>query len=115
MPRTTLPKTSSPSPDPVAGVAVTLTAADVTNLNQFPWTGREVVVAQNTDTAAHTITITSVADERGRLGSISNEAIAAGVVRVYGPFSAQGWRQTDGNVYLQADSALVKFGVIVLP
>jgi hypothetical protein len=115
MPRTALTKTAAPGGYYGAGVALTMTGADVGNMNSVAASGNDLIVAQNTDSGAHNITITSVVDQYNRLGSITSESIAAGAIRIYGPFKRDGWMQTDGNVYLQADSALVKFGVITLP
>jgi len=113
--RTILTKSTAPGGYAAAGVAVTMTAADVSVQNRFVATGKELVVAHNTDSGAHTVTITSSTDPRGRSGTISAESIAAGAIRVYGPFPLLGWVQTTGYVHLEANSALVKFGVVVLP
>jgi len=113
--RTALTKTAAPGGYAGAGVAVTMAVADVGNMNSVPASGNDLIVAQNTDVSAHNITVTSVADQYGRLGHITSESIAAGAIRIYGPFKRDGWVQTDGNIYLQADNALVKFGVITLP
>lgn len=115
MARQTLTKTTSPSPNPTAGVAVTMTAADTTNHEQIALTGREVLLIQNTGASSHTYTITSVADPYGRTGDISTQTIAAGAIHVLGPFGLQGWQQTNGFLYLQANDAEVKYGVITLP
>lgn len=114
MPRTTLPVTANPGPYPSTVQTVTMTAADVTNKNQFPLTGREIVIIQNTDTVARTVTITSTPDPQGRTRDISAVSIAAGAIAVVGPFGLPGWIQTDGMLYLEASAATVKFGVITL-
>lgn len=115
MPRQTLTKTTSPGPNPTAGVAVTMTAADTVNKEQFALTGREVLIIQNTGASAYTYTITSVADPYNRTGHITAQSIAAGAIHVIGPLGLEGWRQTDGNLYLEANNAAVKYGVITLP
>lgn len=115
MPRTTLPKVSSPGPYPTSVQAVTMTAADVTNKNQVLLTGREIVLIQNTDTVARTVTITSTPDPQGRSGDITAASVAAGAIAVVGPFGLPGWIQPDGYLYLEASNAAVKFGVITLP
>lgn len=92
-----------------------MTAADTSNKNSFPLTGREVVIAHNTGASAYTVTITSVDDRYGRSEDISAESIAAGDIRVYGPgLALEGWQQTDGSLYLEANNAAVKFGVLRL-
>ena len=65
MARVTLTKSSSPGPNPTAGVAVTMTAADTTNFEQFTLTGREVLIVHNTGGSSYTYTITSTADPYG--------------------------------------------------
>lgn len=116
MARTALTKTTIPSPYAGAGVAATMTAADTSNKNSFPLTGREIVIAYNSGASSHTVTVTSVDDRYGRSEDISAEAIAAGAIRVYGVgLALEGWQQTDGSLYLEANHAEVKFGVLVLP
>lgn len=115
MSRTALPTTTPPGSATNAGAALTFTAADTGNLNSFPCSGKDLVIAYNSGNATHHITITSVADPFGRTGDVASEAIIAGAHRVFGPFFASGWRESDGNIYLQADDASVQFAVIPLP
>lgn len=93
---------------------VTMAAADQGDGNQFTFAGKDLVIARNTGAGAHTITITSVADPYGRTQNISY-SLGAGEIAVFGPFEAAGWQQSDGQVYLSADSAEVYFGVVKLP
>lgn len=114
MARTVLTKTTATENNATAGVSLTLTAADISNLNSFVCTGYDLVVAQNTGGVGYTVTITSAPDAMGRTKDITTEAIAAGEVRIYGPFQGLGWRQTDGSIYLQASNAAVKFAVVAM-
>lgn len=115
MARQTLTKTTASSNGwPTDGVTITETAAIVADKEQFAATGKEIVIARNTDVGAQTVTITSVS-YLGRTGDITADSIAAGALHVYGPFNIDGWRQTDGYIYLEASSANVKFSVITLP
>jgi hypothetical protein len=114
MPRTALTKTTAPGGYASAGVAVTMTAADVANGNSAVASNNDLVVAHNTGAGAHAVTMTSAADPFGRLGTITSESIAAGAIRIYGPFPVSGWAQTDGLLYFAADHAEVKFGIIKL-
>lgn len=94
------------------------TAADATaapNGNSFVSTGRELLLVQNTDSGAHTITFTSVADGLNRTGDITTYSIGAGLFSVFGPFNVPGWRQTTGVVFVNANDATVKIAVISLP
>lgn len=116
MARTALVKTVAKGNDVSAGIKVTLAAADVANKNSFTLGSGDLVLAFNTDAAlAHNVTITSVADAMGRVGDITAVAIAAGECFVFGPFKGPGWRQADGGLYLEADNATIKFGVVQLP
>lgn len=115
MARTTLTRSTAPGSYGAAGAAVTFTAADVANKNQFTATGRELVIARNSGASAYTITITSAPDPYGRTGHITAESIAAGETKVFGPFKRSGWQQTDGFFYLEASNAAVLFGIVVLP
>ena len=115
MPRVTLTKTTAPGAYSGASVAVTMTAADAVNFEQFTCTGRELVIIHNTGAGARTWTATSVDDSYGRSENITTESIAAGAIRVWGPVALEGWVQTNGYVYLQAEHAEVKFGIITLP
>lgn len=114
MARQTLTKTTSPTPNPSAGVVVTMTAANTTDKEQFTLTGRELLLVQNTGASSATYTVTSVADPYGRTGDITANAIAAGAIEVLGPFGLPGWQQTNGYLYLEASSTDVKFGVVVI-
>lgn len=103
---------------PTAGVAVTMTAEDVTNHSSFVNTGKELVIVNNTHgSTTYTFTVTGTADQHGRTASITTENITAGQIKCVGPFSAQlpGWQQTDRTIQLDASNAAVKFGVITLP
>ena len=116
MPRTTLTKTT-----PLGAFGtysanaadLTLTAADTVNLNQFRATGNNLVIAQNTNAGAQTVTITS-APINGRTGDITTYSIGAGEIAVFGPFlgNQNGWTQSDGYIYLQASHADIKFAII---
>src|SRR5260370_722044 len=109
MPRTALTKTLVPTEIGItAGTAMTFTAADVANLNSVPLTGLEIVIAYNADGVSHNVTISSAPDAKGRKSDITADPVAAGIYKVYCRHSIDGWRQPDGNLYLQADSALVK-------
>lgn len=98
-----------------AGAAdVTMTAADVANYEQVTHDGAILVLAHNEDAGAQTVTITSIADERGRTGDITTYSLAAEDRAVFGPFDLEGWEQADGKLYFAASSANVKLGVISL-
>lgn len=114
MPRTSITSASAPGQFPTAGAAVTFTAADVANMNQATASGKDLVIVTNTDTVPHNFTLSSVADEKNRLGDIT-EAIAAGATKVYGPLPFLGWRQFDGFLYFNAADTTVVIAVVALP
>jgi hypothetical protein len=100
----------------VTGLILTQTAADTGNNNSTPSTGKELLVAYNSDGAnTYTVTVTSVADPLGRTGDISAFSIAHGKIAIFGPFQQTGWRQPDGNLYYQANNAAILFSPIILP
>ncbi len=93
---------------------LTMTAADVANKNQATASGNDLILAHNTGAAPHTITITSIADVMGRTGDISAYSLGAGEYALFGPHKGDGWTQTDGKLYFEADHAEVKFAVVQL-
>jgi len=120
MARATLTKTTPLGSNGTYGANLAdmvMTAANVSDKNQFVCTGNDLVIAHNTNagSTARTVTVTSVADPYGRTGNIAAYSIGAGEFAVFGPFKSTGWQQTDGYVYLEADNAEVKFGVVTLP
>lgn len=90
-------------------------AADVVNDNSYQCTGRELVIAHNTDAAAQTLTVSSSADEHHRTGDITAYSIAAGKTASFGPFRPEGWARADGTVKLTASSVNVKLSIVRLP
>lgn len=117
MAATALTKTNAPGSYPTAGTAVTMNSADASNGNYFTMTGQELVLVMNSDAVTgYTWTLTSVANSRGRTKDITAEALAAGVWKVVGPFTAKdGWMQQGGGCLISGNNAAVKIAVIVLP
>ena len=109
--------TVTTAPGAYAGesTAVTMTAADTSNKEQFALTVRELLLIHNTGGSAATWTATSVDDSFGRTEHITAESIAAGAIHVYGPTALNGWQQSDGKFYFEASATSIKFGVIRLP
>ena len=95
---------------------LTMTAADASNGNQFLATGKDLLIAHNTGAGARTVTVQSVADEKGRTGNIGAYSLGAGEYGVIGVFTnQQGFKQTDGYIYVDGEHAEVKLGVVALP
>jgi hypothetical protein len=93
-------------------LALAFVACDVTNGNSFPMTGKELLVIENTDTAAHTVTLTSVADAVGRAGDITAYSIPAGAFMIFDAQQIVGWQQSDGTFRFTSTSALLFAAVI---
>lgn len=89
-------------------------ACDNTNGNSFPLTGHEILELRNTDSSAHTVTISSTPDSRNRPDDITSYSLAAGADIAFSFLSGlEGWQQSDGSVHFQANSALVFARVII--
>ncbi len=112
MARTDLTKTTKPGGYSGSGTKLTMTAADTTNQNKFKATGKDLVVAHNTDTSSHTVTVTSTDDKYGRQEDISSYSVPAGEIHIFGPFPLHGWQQSDGYIYLEANNSSVELGII---
>lgn len=98
-------------------LAITFTAADVANGNDFTLTGHEVLLIWNSDAAApHTVTLTSVTDQRGRSGDVTAYSVP---LSSFAAFSfragSEGWQQSDGTLHLSASDASVKFAILYIP
>ena len=122
MPRTTLtPLTLLGSYPPIQPTALsmsqTLVAADATNKEQFAVTGKEILVAFNSNagSTARTVTITSVADQFNRTGDITAYSVPKGALFMFGPAQLMGWKQSDGYVYVEASHAEILWGLFRLP
>lgn len=86
-------------------------ASDVANGNQFAANGTEFLLVQNTDAAAHTFTVTSVADHLGRTADIATYSVPANSSAAIQMSTIEGWRQSDGNIYLSSSHASLTFAV----
>lgn len=121
MPRTALTPISILGPYPTLPVSattlnLTMSAADVANGNSFLSTGKEILVVQNTDSGAHTITLGSIADALKRTGDITSYSVGAGLIAAFNFTGLNGgWVQTDGTINVNANDVSIKFAVIRLP
>lgn len=107
------PKGPYPGTVNAGDLALTFTAADATNFNQFAAVGNEILIVQNTDAASQTITLTTKPDNFGRSADIATYSMATGTFAMFNFRNAnQGWVQADGNVYFQASTSTVKFAVL---
>lgn len=88
--------------------------ADVANMEQTILTGKELILARNSDFGPNNITFSSVNDPFNRIKDIVYQ-IQAAEESVFGPFVTTGWKQLDGFLYFQADNNNIEFAVIRLP
>lgn len=95
-----------------AGTILTFTDGDASNNNQLQLVGGESLLVRNSGVTGRLLTIVSAPDGFNRTRDIS-ETLAAGEERVYGPFLPQGWRQTDGFLYVNPAHADLKLAVLV--
>jgi hypothetical protein len=107
----TLPLTAN-----AADIVFTAAGAGFADGHQFAHTGREIILVQNANVGAQTVTVSSVADPNmKRTGDITTYSVGASEFACFGPFPVDGWRQTDGNMYLAATATDVKFAILRLP
>ncbi len=105
-----LPSTGAVSP----ALSATFTVADVANGNMFTATGRDILIVANTSTVlsppdTHYLTIHSAPDSSGRLADVTNYPIAPGGFAEVTISSASLYQQTDGNIYIDADSPYISY------
>lgn len=117
MARTALTPVALPSNWSTTPVSLNLVASDATNNNSVSLTGDQVLLVQNTDTVAHAFTVHSsgsgLAD--GRTGDIAAFSVPAGGIYVTQRFPIAGWIQSDGTLWIDTTSPLLKFAVLTLP
>lgn len=82
---------------------------------RFPCTSRELLLVRNDNAGAQTVTITSEADEKNRLGDIEDYSVGIGEYAMFGPFPRDGWADSGGYLNFEASAADMYFAVIRLP
>ena len=98
---------------PSAGrMAFSFSAVDPASGNYFPFTGKEIIVLQNTlSTAAVSYTLTSKFDPFQRTEDITG-TIASGGFHAYHAGDITGWKQSDGGFYLTGASAAIEVAIL---
>jgi hypothetical protein len=102
---------------------LTWTAADTGNGNLFAvdlplsirpegTIGGDILLMWNTDAAPHTVTISSVVDDKMRTGDITAYSIGAGVISAFNFSQIVGWANNSSQVLFLANSNLVKFAIV---
>lgn len=94
----------------------TFAAGDAGNGNYFVHTGRQLILARNTGAGARTITLQSAPDVLNREQDITAYSIGAGEFAIFPqPLALDGWRQSNGQFYIDVEHAEVTLAVITLP
>lgn len=106
-----------PHPGTVAADALdfAFTASDDVNGNEFAHTGKELILIQNIDAGPQTFTATSVPDPQNRSMDITTYSVGAAEFAALLATAITGWRQTDGNFYLDSSDANILFAIMRLP
>lgn len=120
MPRTPQPIIAPLGPFPTLPVSAlaldfVFTAADDVNLDDFIFTGRELILINNTTGGALTITLTSAPDPQGRSSDIVAYSVGAGLFSMFWAGSLIGWQQTDRKFHLEASAVGVEFAIVRIP
>lgn len=93
---------------------MTFTATHATNKNYCLFTGRQVLIFRNTGATPRLVTVSSVADDEGRTGDLT-QTVGAGEMYVTQMFPTKGWIQTDGTLYFEAAHSDITVCVLTLP
>lgn len=95
-------------------LTLTFTACDASNGNSFPWTGKDVLLVQNSGGSAYTFSISPVADQYGGTNTnFATYSVAAGGVAAVEMKFNQGWTQSTGTINLACSNAAIKYAVLV--
>lgn len=115
MARTTLTRQVVDGPFPGAVSAgdldYTYAASDVANGNDFVPSGCDILLVENTDAGTQTITLTSAPGRDRRSADITTYSLAAGDFMWFLFSRLDGWRQTDGKIYINTSDAGVTLAV----
>lgn len=108
----------SPFDNVTAGdMDITFAAGDGTAGNSYAVTGKELLLAYNDGTAAKTIDIDSVDDEKNREDDISSYSLAVGdyIAFTGGLTNSKGWKQSGGVIHVDVEDSDVLVAVLQLP
>jgi hypothetical protein len=99
---------------PLAGGSADIVYNGGTTAYQTPIVeAKTLVIAKNTDSASHSVTITSVPDQFNRSGDLTY-TVSAGGESMLGPFQNGGWGGSNGLAVTVSDTHL-NIGIITLP
>lgn len=104
--------TTPPGGRVTTGTLVTWTAATPPTDQEVDFDSGDILLARNTGGSSRTVTVYSVpTPDTGRTANVS-QSLAAGAMRVFGPWSKAGWQQTNRKLKFTASHAEVEFAVI---
>jgi len=93
-------------------------APDTTNFNTFPLNGPGILIAKNTDSAIHHVTVHSAPSGKwSRTGDVTSYPVPVSTgnnVSVIGVFTPDGWSNS-GFLNVDADNADVMLAFVPLP
>jgi len=118
MPRSTLDVQVRPHATmniPAGTVTLTMTPGDPANGHQFSVTGRELLIAQNTETSPKWVKLTAAADAFGRAGNTGNYAIAPGAIAVFAVSPMNVWAHQGNVAYVDVEHAGVLLAAVRYP
>jgi len=111
---TNINKQTAPGFWSTTGLAVTMTVADVGAGNETAAVNDVLLIARNSHaTNPFTVTITSAADQYGRLGNVAAQSLVAGEIRIF-RLTMHGWADVNGKYLFSANNAAILFGVVQL-
>lgn len=91
-------------------------AADVTNGNEFDNDGNVFLLVRNSDgSVSHTVTFYAQGLIDGSSIPVKSVAIAANLIKWFGPFAPSRYNQANGRIPIDADSAAVFYQVLRIP
>ena len=108
------PKGPYPGTVSATGLDFVWTTADNVNSDQFPLTGRELILINNTSGGALTITLTSAADPQGRTGDITTYSVGIALYSCFWAGNLVGWNNA-GYFYMTSSAATMKYAIIRIP
>lgn len=119
MPKTNIATQQPVGPYPAGGsvsagaLKINFTAADVSNSNEFIFTGKEILLVTNSGMSPYTVTFTSAPDEHGRTEDVTAYSVPAGETHAFSfRQGSAGWLQSDGHVYFSGSNAALLFAII---
>jgi hypothetical protein len=87
-------------------------ASDVANGNYFTPSPGDFLLIQNTAGVSGTFTLTSAPDASKRLNDITTYTLATLKTACFHYGDLNGWRQTDGTIYVNGSAATILFAVL---